>query len=388
MIRSYEQTERFVCDSIVLRQFCRLYLEPAPDDTTLIRWANAIGARTLAALNESVVELACSLKVTRGRKLRTDGTVVETNIHHPTDDALLADGVRIISRLVGRAKELIPQSVCQAARGEPFRNRTRSAKRLAHKISKMALRRTQEAKATYQAAYQRLVEVARYSIKQAERVRSMLEDLPSAPKISEEISHFAGLLKRAVSQTHRRVFEGEQVSAVEKLLSIFEEHTAIIRRGKARNKTEFGRKVWLSEVEGGIVSGFRILEGNAGDEAQLRATLEDHLRLFGKPPELVAADRNVHSKENELVAKEMKVKKVCLPKAGKKSTERKEHERQRWFKRARRFRAGIEGRISVMKRREYLGRCRDKGEEGFGRWVGWGVLTANLGTIAQTLATQ
>jgi transposase, IS5 family len=373
---SYEQTERFVCDSIVLRQFCRLYLEPAPDDTTLIRWANAIGAPTLAALNDRVVELARSLKVTRGRKLRTDGTVVETNIHHPTDDALLADGVRIVSRLVGRAKEIIPQSVCQAGKGEPFRNRTLSAKRLAHKISKMALRRTQEAKATYQTAYQRLIEGARSSIKQAERVRNMLqEEMPSAAKISEEISHFAGLLERAVSQAHRRVFEGEQVSAVEKLLSIFEEHTAIIRRGKARNTTEFGRKVWLSEVEGGIVSGFRILEGNAGDEAQLRPALEDHLRLFGKVPELVAADRNVHSKENEQVAKEMGVKKVCLPKAGKKSTERKEHERQRWYKRARRFRAGIEGRISVMKRRQYLGRCRDKGEEGFGRWVGWGVLT-------------
>jgi IS5 family transposase len=213
-------------------------------------------------------------------------------------------------------------------------------------------------------------------------------EMPSAAKISEEISHFAQLLERAVSQTHRRVFEGEQVSATEKLLSIFEEHTSIIRRDKARKKTEFGRKVWLSEVEGGIVSGFRILEGNVGDEAQLRPALEDHLRLFGKVPELVAADRNVHSKENELVAKEMKVKKACLPKAGKKSTERKEHERQRWFKRARRFRAGIEGRISVMKRREYLGRCRDRGEEGFGRWVGWGVLTANLDTIAQTLAAR
>ena len=117
--------------------------------------------------------------------------------------------------------------------------RTLSAKRLAHKISKMALRGTQEeAKATYQAAYQRLVEVARYSIKQAERVRSMLEDLPSAPKISEEISHFAGLLKRAVWQTHRRVFEGEQVSAGQKLLSIFEEHTAIRYAGArhARSK--------------------------------------------------------------------------------------------------------------------------------------------------------
>jgi IS5 family transposase len=265
--------------------------------------------------------------------------------------------VRIVSRLVSRAKELIPQSVCQAARGEPFRNRTLSAKRLAHKISKMALGGTQEAKAGYRAAYERLVEVAKASIKQAERVRSMLEEeMPSAPKISEEISHFAGLVERAVWQTHRRVFEGEQLSAGQKLLSIFEEHTAIIRRGKARNKTEFGRKVWLSEVDGGIVSGFRILEGNSGDEAQLEPTLDDHLRLFGKVPELVAADRNVHSKENELVAKEMGVKKVCLPKAGKKSAERKEHERQRWFKRARRFRAGIEGRISVMKRREYLSR--------------------------------
>src|SRR5215218_7002430 len=157
---SYRQTERFVCDSIVLRQFCRLYLESAPDDTTLIRWANTIGAPTLGALNDRAVELARTLKVTRGRKLRTDATVVETNIHHPTDDALLADGVRVISRLVRRAKGLIPESVRQAARGEPFRNRTPSAKRLAHKISKMALRRTQEeAKATYRAAYERLIEV-------------------------------------------------------------------------------------------------------------------------------------------------------------------------------------------------------------------------------------
>jgi IS5 family transposase len=110
--------------------------------------------------------------------------------------------------------------------------------------------------------------------------------------------------------------------------------------------------------------------------------------LFGKVPELVAADRNVHSKENELLAKELGVKKVCLPKAGKKSAQRQEYERQRWFKRARRFRAGIEGRISVMARGGYLGRCRDKGEEGFGRWVGWGVLTANLDTIARTLAAR
>jgi IS5 family transposase len=147
---SYEQTEHFVCDSIVLRQFCRLYLQSAPDDTTLIRWAKLIGAQTVAALNDRAVELARSLKVTRGRKLRTDGAVVETNIHHPTDDTLLADGVRVLSRLVRRAKDLINERVRKEHKGEPFRNRTLSAKRLAHKkIGRMALRRTEQAQASY-----------------------------------------------------------------------------------------------------------------------------------------------------------------------------------------------------------------------------------------------
>src|SRR5215217_6520960 len=380
---SYRQTERFVCDSIVLRQFCRLYLESAPDDTTLIRWANTMGAPTLGALNDRAVELARTLKVTRGRKLRTDATVVETNIHHPTDDTLLSDGVRVISRLVRRAKGLISQSVRQAARGEPFRNRTRSAKRWAHKVSKMARRRRQEAKVSYRAAYERLIEVARASIKQAERVQSMLQEAPGSRRLPEELSHFAGLLEQVISQSRRRVLEGEEVPATEKLVSVFEEHTAIIRRGKARKQTEFGRKVWLSEVDGGIISGFWILEGNAGDEAQLRPALEDHLRLFGRAPKLVAADRNVHSKENERMAQEFGVKKVCLPKAGKKSAEREEHEHKRWFKRARNFRAGIEGRISILMRTFGLDRCLEHGEEGMGRWVGWGILAHNLRQIAR-----
>jgi transposase, IS5 family len=138
------------------------------------------------------------LKVSRGRKLRTDGTVVETNIHHPTDDALIADGVKVISRPVGRAKEPLPEGVRRAARGEPFRNRTRSVKRLAHKISEMALRRTKAAKDSYRAAYERLIEIARASIKQAERVWTLIEEMPRSQKLSEELSHFAGFLGRVI----------------------------------------------------------------------------------------------------------------------------------------------------------------------------------------------
>jgi transposase, IS5 family len=158
---SFEATERNVSDSLLLRQFCRLYLEAAPDDTTLIRWAKLIGADTLEDLNERVVVLAFERKVTRGRKLRSDATVVETNICHPTDSGLLGDGVRVLGRLMGKAKEILGQS------GEVFRNRSRSAKRLGRSIAEGTRRRGEEAKKASKAAYERLLGVARASLKQA-----------------------------------------------------------------------------------------------------------------------------------------------------------------------------------------------------------------------------
>ena len=211
---------------------------------------------------------------------------------------------------------------------------------------------------------------------------------PGGGSLAEEIERLEGLVGRVVNQTERRVLKGESVPAGEKLASLFEEHTAIIARGKAGKRVEFGRKVWLEEVEGGIVTGYRVLEGNPSDEKQLLESLKNHQRLFGRPPWLVAADRGVYSPENEEAARRMGVKRVALPKKGAKNEERRHHERQGWFRRAGRFRAGIEGRISVMKRRGFLGGCREKGEEGFGRWVGWGVLTSNLHAIARAQAAR
>jgi IS5 family transposase len=182
--------------------------------------------------------------------------------------------------------------------------------------------------------------------------------------------------------------EGERVPAQEKLLSIFEPHTRIIRRGKSKSgkSTEFGRKVWLSEVEGGIVSDYRILKGNPEDESQVVPSLEAHQQLFGHAPGRLAGDRGVYSAANEEAARERGVKRVALPKPGAKSEERQHYERQGWFRRAQRFRAGIEGRISVCKRRGALGACREKGEEGFDRWVGMGIVSATLLTVARKLA--
>lgn len=387
---SYEDTEHFVSDSLVLRQFCRLYLEPAPDDSTLIRWAALIGPETVEQLNEHIVGLARQLRVTRGRKLRDDSTVVETNIAYPRDSSLLSDGVRVVSRLIGRAKEFVAESFGgRTTVGEVFRNRTRSAKRLARQITEEARRRGQEGEAARRATYERLLKVAEASLKQAERVQAALAEAPvTAARLRDGLGHVVPLLKQVIAQTRRRVLEGQVVPAAEKLVSLFEPHTCIIRRGKANKPTEFGRKVCLDEVDGGIISRYRILEGNPPDDREVPASLASHQRLFGHPPRLFAGDRGVSSSENESVAQQMGVKQVALPKKGGKSIERRQHERQDWFRRGLRFRAGIEGRISVLKRRGYLGRCRDHGENGFGRWVGWGIITANLSVIARTLAAR
>jgi hypothetical protein len=271
-----------------------------------------------------VVALACQRKVTRGRKLRTDATVVETNIPHPTDSALLSDGVRVLSRLLGRAKGVLEGT------GELLRNRTRSAKRLARRIEQGARRRGGEAKEALKGAYERLIGVAKASLKQAQKVRRML--LPEEQHgLAGGLERFEGLVERVVDQTERRVLKGESVKAAEKLVSIFEEHTSIIRRGKAGKETEYGHKVWLQETEGGIISGYRVLEGNPADRDQLLPALKRHEERFGKPPRLVAADRGVYSPENERECRERGVERVCLPKPGKKSEKRREYERQGWF---------------------------------------------------------
>jgi IS5 family transposase len=387
---SYEQTERFVSDSIVLRQFCRLYLEPAPDDTTLIRWANTIGSETIAALNERAVELARSLKVSRGRKLRVDSMVVETDIHHPTDSALLGDGVRVLSRLLRRAKKALPAEVVRRLGKEAFRTRNRSVRRTAQRLHRIARRnKGEKARKELKEAYRKLIAITQASCAQASRVLKVLggyADEPGAERLLESLEHFVALVEQGIAQATRRVLHDEQVPTSEKILSLFEEHTQIISRQKMGKPREFGRKVLIDEVDGGIVSRYEILEDVGREHPHLTESIEAHRKSFGRAPDLLAGDRGLYSAENERLAHQAGVKHIVLPKSGRLSHEREQHEKQRWFRRGFRFRAGIEGRISVLGRAFGLDRCLDYGEEGMGRWVGWGVLAHNLRQICRTQA--
>jgi transposase, IS5 family len=382
---SYQQTERFVNDSIVLRQFCRLYLESAPDDTTLIRWANQIGPQTVSALNERAVELARSLKVTRGRKLRVDAMVVETNIHHPTDSALLGDGVRVLSRLLRRAKEMLPTEAVDRLGKEAFRTRNRSVKRVAQRLHRIARKKGEQAREQLRDAYQKLIEIAKASRAQARRVRAALRKSaePRAEALGERLEHFVPLIERGIAQASRRVLCGEQVPAAEKLLSLFEEHTQIITRHKMGKPREFGRKVLIDEVDGGIISRYEVLLESSSERSHLPESLRAHQERFGRAPFLLAGDRGLYSADNEKSAQQAGVKRVVLPKSGKLSEKRKQHEKQRWFRGGFRFRAGIEGRISVLNRAFGLDVCLDHDEEGMERWVGWGILAHNLRQISR-----
>jgi len=390
---SYEQTERFVSDSIVLRQFCRLYLESVPDDTTLIRWANQVGSQTVASLNDRVVELARSLKVTRGRKLRVDSMVVESNIHHPTDSALLADGVRVISRLLRGAKKVLPTEVAsQLGKKEAFRTRNRSVRRVAQRLHRIARRKGEKAREELKEAYHKLIAITQASCAQAVRVvgtlRGYADEESGARRLLEGLEHFVPLVEQGIAQATRRVLHDEQVPAQQKILSLFEEHTQIITRQKMGKPREFGRKVLIDEVDGGIISRYQILEEVGREHPHLPASLEAHQEHFRRAPQLLAADRGLYSAENERLAHQAGVKRVVLPKSGRLSHEREQHEKQRWFKRGFRFRAGIEGRISVLGRAFGLDVCLDHGEEGMGRWVGWGILTHNLRQISRTQAAR
>jgi IS5 family transposase len=243
----------------VLRQFARAYLARAPDDTALIRWAKLVGPATLAALNGRAVGLARSLKVTRGRKLRVDTSVVEADIRHPTDSGLLGDGVRVLSRLLRRARSAFGAAADLGAGA--FRTRTRSARRAARELHRLARRKGEAVAEQMRDAYRRLIAVAEASRRQAAKVAAALRDAAGAEgrRLLAQFGRFPPLVERAIAQATRRALGGESVPAKEKVLSLFEPGAQVIVRRKAGKPAESGRKLWLDEVEGGIVSRYALL---------------------------------------------------------------------------------------------------------------------------------
>ncbi len=295
---SYETAYQEIDGSLKWRWFCRLYAQPVPTDSTQQEREALIRPDTLQRLNQRLLRTAQTQGVTQGQKLRTDGTVIETNMHYPTDSRLLNDSARVLGRLLTQARKLLqPQ---QVADKKLFRNRSRRAKHLARQIGQQLRtkhgQKPPENKA--QRTYRRLLKVVQQLLAQVAQVEPRLraDGRKRALQLAESVAHYVPLVQQVIAQTTRRVLQGQRVAASDKIVSLFESHTAIIQRGKSAPKeTEFGRKLWYSEVDGGLISEYRILRGNPADAAQWQCSVKHHRKVFGHPPELATADRGVFS---------------------------------------------------------------------------------------------
>lgn len=378
---SYEVVEREVRANLVYRAFTRVGGGKVPDDTVMNKWALALGPEVIANLHKRVVAIAQEKKVFEGRKMRIDTTVVETNIHYPTDSSLLGDGVRVLTRAMKRIAAIVGDA------GATLRDRSRSVKYRILEIGRAARSKGGAGKERLQQGYEKLlVSVSRvvgqakcFSREIATGVKTSRDVFKQAALegLRKELDTMAPRVKQVMQQARARVFGGD-THVPEKLVSIFEPTTEVIRKGKASKPTEFGKMVKIQEGENQIITSFEVYEKRPNDSALLIPAIESHEEQLGCTPRLVAGDAAFYSAANEKEAHEKGVKRVCVPNRSTKSAERKREQRKRWFKQGQKWRTGCEGRISVLKRRHGLRRCLYKGDAGMKRWVGLGVIADNL----------
>lgn len=378
----YESLVKEVKDSFSWRRFCQLsFNDPVPDASTLIKLTHKYGETTVHALNDALVLKLKEEKVIRGRKLRMDTMVAEANIHYPTDSSLLADGVRVITRIVLKVKKV------GAEIGGGFVNHTRKVKRTCLAAYKVLRHRVSRDNPDLVKAKEGLIKVAEEVVTRGREVEAQLDALKESPsevkRLRKQLGDWLAATERVVQQT--KTVLGGDVHIAQRVVSMFDPDARPIRRGKLRADTEFGRKVLIAETDHGIITTYEVLKGNPADTDLLKSAVEGHKRLFRKRLRAVAADRGFYSRKNEEWLKESRVQQVGIPVRGKANKERRLEQKQPWFKRLQHFRAGVEARISLLQRKFGLKRSLMRGSPGTEIWVGQGILTHNLWQAARIM---
>jgi IS5 family transposase len=384
---SYEVLSREVRANLVYREFTRIGGEKVPDDKTMGNLGRQLGPEAIGKLHRRVVAIAQENKIATGRKMRVDTTVVETNIHYPTDSSLLGDGVRVLTRVMKKV------TAVAGTAGTQMRDRSRSAKLKVLAIARASRNKTEQGRQKMQNAYLKLLDISSRVVGQAKKFtreiagRVKRGNLSVLRKAKKQLDEMIPRVQQVLRQTRERVVRGN-TQADGKLLSVFETHTEVIRKGKANKPNEFGKLVLIQEAENQIITHYQVCEQRPADSTLLEGCLEQHSEQFGRAPERLAADAGFFSAANESKAEAMGVRRVSVPSHDTKSAARKQRQKQRWFKELQKWRTGCEGRISVLKRRHGLRRSRYPGPNGIRRWVGFGVIADNVIHIGTHLAEQ
>ena len=369
---TYEELAFHIVDSKSLRRFMLIGIaDKGFKRSVLCKTVKAISPETWEAVNQILIHYAQEEKIEKGREVRIDCTVVESNIHEPTDSSLLYDSVRVLSRLLSRAKEDNGLAIV-------FTNHSRRAKRRSLGIlnAKGPKGRRKH--------YLDLLKVTAKSMGYAANAIEVIDNTVSADvglvALRSELIHYHRLAAKVIRQTERRVLLGEKVPASEKIVSIFEDHTDIIV--KDRRDTFFGHKVCLTGGASNLIIDCVITAGNPADSTLTEQMLDRQEEIYGRYPLKVALDGGFASKENLAKAKDKAIKDVCFAK--KRGLEVEDMCRSQWvYNRLRRFRAGIEAGISWLKRCFGMARCMWKGLRSFKSYVWASIVSANLLTIAR-----
>ena len=378
---TYEEMAFHLEDSDAFRNFARLEMGQYPSKSILQENIKAIREETWEAIHRDILDFAMKEEIEKGRTVRVDSTAVETDIHHPTDSTLLADGVRIITRWLAEGKELVPQPTYQ------FSDHQRVVKK---RVMTILNARKDDVR---QKAYRDLLYYAGLVKGYAESAipeltdyeGHTLEDTFTGRELARRLIRAIRILGKVIDQTDRRVFKSEKVPASEKIVSFFEDHTDIIVKG--RRDTEYGHKVFLSGGTSTLILGCFIARGNPADSDQYQSLLEQHKQWYGRMPRQVTADGGFASKENLAFAKDNGVKDAVFAK--RRGLAITDMAKSAWvYKKLRNFRAGIEAGISTLKRAFGLDRCTWSGWEGFKRYVWSSIVSYNLLVLARIRQTS
>ena len=385
---SYRQLQRELRASLLYRRFTRFYEDPIPDFSNLCRAFALFGKEGTQQIHQRIVQQAQEATLIAGKKLRTDTTAVETNIHHPTDSSVLADSLRVMNRYLQRIAQGCQESELRIV------NHARAAKYRVLEIGRAARTFTQAGQEQFKQSYKKLIGLTQGVKAQAGAVLQALKDGHLVARgeaflqvvgAETSLKHYLPLVEKVITQSQARIFQA-QTRHPDKILSLFEPHSVVIRKGKAHKPNEFGRLVRIDEVENGFVSNYTVAPGNLCDQQQWVPALEAHVELFGQAPRLAAADRGFWSSANERAAVQLGVQQVVLPACGRLSAARAARHKQRWFRRGQGWRAGIEARLSTLKYRFGMRRALYKGQIGFERYVGWCIIAQNL--VAMSRASR
>ena len=372
-------------DSTFLRHFVRIHNGPMMDFTTFCRLKNCISPKTWERVNHALAKHAVDHELIGSEHLRLDTTAVETNVHWPSDSSLLWDCYRVLARLIEQAREIDPLAV-----GDQ-RLLLRKAKKLAVKITRKSSKKA-GAMETLKPLYDKLLSLVTSICKWSDSVLDALQrrmvrfgavKKTTTAILIEEITHYHHLGLRVIDQATRRVLYGEQVPNEEKLFSIFEPHTELLKRGRAGKPIEFGHMVQIQQVSGKFITDYTVFDHKPIEHQLIGPALESHKKLFGTYPEIIAADKGYYENMAAIEKCSKKVDLVSIAKKGRRSAEESRREADEEFRFGQRFRAGVEGTISFLKRTLGMSRCFSKGWEHYASTVGATIFTHNLIILAR-----